>query len=66
VLEFEWDPAKARENEEKHGVSFLEACEVFDDDFSSSVRDPEHSTGEDRHLIIGLSIPSKYLVVSYI
>ena len=31
-MEFEWDPAKARANESKHGVSFLEACEVFDDD----------------------------------
>jgi hypothetical protein len=32
VLIFEWDPEKARENEQKHGVTFLEATEVFDDD----------------------------------
>jgi uncharacterized DUF497 family protein len=30
-MDFEWDPAKARENETKHGVSFAEASEVFAD-----------------------------------
>ena len=65
MLIFEWDPEKARENEQKHGVSFLEASEVFDDDHSSSVRDPDHSTDEDRYLIFGISKQSKYLVVSY-
>ena len=30
-MDFEWDTAKARVNENKHGVSFFEACEVFDD-----------------------------------
>jgi hypothetical protein len=65
VIEFEWDPAKARANEEKHGVSFFEACEVFDDDYSSSVRDPDHSEDEDRYLTFGLSKMARYLVVSY-
>lgn len=64
-MEFEWDPAKARDNERKHGVSFFEACEVFDDDHSSSVRDPDHSVDEDRHLIFGMSKGGKCLVVSY-
>jgi hypothetical protein len=39
VLILEWDVDKARDNEQKHGVSFLEASEVFDDDHSSSVPD---------------------------
>ena len=30
-MDFEWDTFKAELNENKHGVSFLEACEVFDD-----------------------------------
>jgi uncharacterized DUF497 family protein len=45
-MEFEWDPEKARANEDKHGVSFFEATEVFDDDHSSAVREPDHSVGE--------------------
>ena len=64
-MEFEWDPAKARANEGEHGVSFLEACEVFDDDHSSAARDPDHSIDEDRYLIFGMSKRGRYLVVSY-
>ena len=45
-MEFEWDPEKARINESKHAVSFFDACEVFDDDYSSSVRDPDYSFDE--------------------
>jgi uncharacterized protein len=58
-------PEKARENEQKHGVTFLEASEVFDDDHSSSVRDPDHSVDEERYLIFGISKQGKHLVVSY-
>ena len=65
MLIFEWDPEKARENEQNHGISFPEASEVFADDHSSSVPDPNHSTHEDRYLIFGLSNQGKHLVVSY-
>jgi uncharacterized DUF497 family protein len=65
VIDFEWNPAKARTNEEKHGVSFFEATDVFGDGYSSSLRDPDHSDDEDRYLIFGLSRTGKYLVVSY-
>jgi len=64
-MDFEWNPNKARSNEEKHNVSFQEACEVFSDIFSSSVNDPDHSVEEDRYLIFGQSLNEKYLVVSY-
>jgi uncharacterized DUF497 family protein len=65
VLIFEWDPEKARQNEQKHGVGFPEASEVFHDDHSSSVRDPDHSADEDRYLIFGISNQGRHLVVSY-
>jgi uncharacterized DUF497 family protein len=65
VLIFEWDPDKARGNEQKHGISFVEASEVFDDDHSSSVPDPDHSASEQRYLIFGISKQGKHLVVSY-
>ncbi len=64
-MDFEWDPEKAFANERKHSISFFEACEVFDDDFSSSVHDPDHSWNEDRYLIFGMSKGGQYLVVSY-
>ena len=65
MLIFEWDPGKDRENEQKHGVGFAEASEVFDDDYSSSVPDPDHSANEDRYLIFGISKQGRHLVVSY-
>ena len=65
MLIFEWDPEKARENEQKHGVSFAEASQVFDDDHSSTVQDPDHSVAEARYLIFGTSKQGKHLVVSY-
>lgn len=55
MLIFEWDSDKAPDNEQKHGVSFLEASEVFDDDHSSTVQDPDHSADEARYLIFGAS-----------
>ena len=65
MLVFEWDPEKAQGNEQKHGVGFLEASEVFDDDHSSTVGDPDHSQAEPRYLIFGSSKSGKCLVVSY-
>ena len=65
MLIFEWDSEKARENEQKHGVPFGEAAEVFDDDHSLTVRDPDHSLDEARYLIFGVSKQGAHLVVSY-
>ncbi|MFH1739390.1 MAG: BrnT family toxin [bacterium] len=64
-MDFEWNPEKALANERKHGVSFFEACGVFNDDYSSAVHDPDHSQDEDRYLIFGVSRGGHYLVVSY-
>jgi len=65
VLDFKWDPGKARANGQEHGVTFFEASEVFDGDRSSSVRDPDHSLDEERYLIFGMSEGGRHLVVSY-
>ena len=65
MLIFEWDPEKARANEQKHQISFVEASEVFDDDHSSAVRDPDHSLDEERYLIFGASKQGSCLVVAY-
>lgn len=65
MLVFEWDPEKARGNDQKHGVTFLEAAEVFADDHASAVRDPDHSANEERYLVFGISGQGRHLVVSY-
>ncbi len=64
-MDFEWDPVKARRNQQSHGVSFSEAAEVFGDELSSSAADPDHSRGENRYLIFGQTRAGRHLVVAY-
>jgi len=59
------EPGKGSRKRRNHGVSFFEACEIFDDEHSSALRDPDHSHDEDPYLIFGMSKDRKYLVVSY-
>ena len=64
-LEFTWDDRKARENLRKHGVSFHEASTVFTDERALFMADPEHSTDEDRFILLGLSAELRTLVVCH-
>ncbi len=64
-MDFEWDKTKESTNQRKHGISFIEASEVFNDDFSSSLPDPDHAYGKDRYLIFGISSKGTHLVVSF-
>lgn len=54
-MEFDNDPAKAAHNLKKHNVSFEEAASVFGDPMSYTFADPDHSIGEERWLMLGLS-----------
>lgn len=54
-MEFEWNPDKAVINLRKHNISFQEATTVFDDLLSVTFPDPDHSIGESRYVIIGMS-----------
>ncbi|MDR2001365.1 MAG: BrnT family toxin [Zoogloeaceae bacterium] len=64
-MNFVWDPAKAAANIRKHGVPFEEAVSVFLDVLSITGADPDHSEGESRWLIFGLSSFGRLLVVSH-
>jgi hypothetical protein len=64
-MEFEWNPDKAALNVEKHGVSFQEAATVFNDPLSVTFPDPDHSMGESRYVIIGISRLAQLLVVAH-
>jgi uncharacterized DUF497 family protein len=55
ALRFLWDPRKAAANLRKHGVAFEEATTPFDDPLSVTIADPDHSVGEQRFLLLGLS-----------
>lgn len=64
-MEFAWDPNKDRGNQEKHGIGFVEAATVFDDELQITIPDPDHSIGEFRYVTIGLTTGGRLVVVSH-
>ena len=62
---FEWDPAKARANRTKHGVSFEEAATVFRDPRMLTLYDGDHSEQEERWTTLGIAATGRLLVVRH-
>ena len=54
-MRFEWDRAKSEANEAKHGISFEEARELWDDPDALAV--PARKRGERRFMLIA-SLPA--------
>lgn len=65
MIRFEWDQSKATANLKKHGVSFEEAQSVFYDEFAVQFYDHEHSSAEDRFIMLGMSASARILVVCH-
>ena len=49
---FEWDEVKNKTNQSKHGISFEDVIEVFDNSMVSKV-DDRYDYGEVRYISIG-------------
>ncbi|NES20276.1 MAG: BrnT family toxin [Symploca sp. SIO3E6] len=64
-MDFEWNLEKAALNLKKHDVSFQEASTVFNDPLSVTFPDPDHSIGESRYVIIGMSKLGQLLIVAH-
>ena len=62
-IRFEWDPRKARSNNQKHGISFEEAQTVFFDEQGLLLEDPRPADEEERFILLGLSASLRLLVV---
>ena len=62
---FEWDPRKAHDNRDKHGITFDEAATVFRDSKALSIFDPDHSETEDRWITMGISGNGRLLIVNH-
>lgn len=65
MILFEWDDAKAALNLKKHRVSFEEARTIFFDEFAVQFFDDEHSSDEERFLMLGMSSGAKLLIVCH-
>jgi uncharacterized DUF497 family protein len=64
-MKFVWDENKNKLNIKDHKVSFQEAETVFYDPNAKIIHDPEHSSEENRFIILGLSKLLKLLVVCH-
>ena len=64
VLKFEWNEEKSISNLQKHGVSFEEAKEVFEDPFHISKLDHRFDYFEERWITLGSTSKDKILVVA--
>jgi len=64
-LRFEWGEKKNILNKKKHGISFEEAQTVFADENALLIHDPDHSVGENRFVLLGLSLKLRVLVVCH-
>ena len=65
-MKFEWDPKKAEQNVNKHGVTFEEASAVFGDPLAATVPDTRHSAEENRFVTMGQSSPKRLVVVAHV
>ena len=65
MIKFEWDSTKATANIKKHGVSFEEAHSVFYDEFAVQFFDEDHSSDEERFLLLGMSTGARLLLVCH-
>jgi uncharacterized DUF497 family protein len=63
-VSYEWDPAKARANFEKHGIHFADAAATLEDDLALTMRDP-FSEDEERWITLGKDAVGRLLVVVY-
>jgi len=62
---FEWDKDKNKSNIKKHGINFVEAKTVFEDENMLYKRDTDHSAYEERFLAIGMSSYPRLLIVCH-
>ena len=65
MIKFEWNESKAAANLKKHQVSFEEAKSIFFDDLGVQFFDEDHSSDEERFLMLGLSSDAKLLIVCH-
>jgi uncharacterized protein len=61
-MSFEYDPAKARANLRKHGISFAHAEQALLDPMAYTIEDPD-SQGEKRFITLGMDALGRVLVV---
>ena len=60
---YEWDPAKAKSNQEEHGVDFADAVQVFDNPYLN--QEDTDAVGDQVFVALGMDNLGRLLVVVY-
>lgn len=64
-MDIEWDPRKATENLEKHGVDFADAVIALEDGNALTIEDNDHDEQRFKTLGMGSSIKILYVIHTY-
>lgn len=62
---FDWDEGNINKNKVKHSVNVRECEQVFFDNKVLIVKDPLHSTSEERFYAFGSTKKGRYLIVVF-
>ena len=65
-MKSDWDDKKNAANIKKHGISFEEAAEVFDDPFHISLLNERFDYNEERWITLGSTLNGKIIVIGHI
>jgi hypothetical protein len=65
-MKFSWDECKNQTNQQKHGISFAQACYAFTDPYQLNIRDNDLDYGEERWVLLGKAEHHGLLVVVHI
>ncbi|MDP2046827.1 MAG: BrnT family toxin [Deltaproteobacteria bacterium] len=60
---YEWDPAKAKSNQEEHGVDFADAVQVLDNPYLN--KEDTDAVGDQVFVALGTDNLGRFLVVVY-
>ena len=64
-LYFEWDERKRASNIKKHGIDFADVTDLFYDEETIVIIDPEHYD-EERYIALGMDTKSRVVVVVHV
>jgi len=63
-MQFEWDENKNKSNQQKHGIDFNDAKDIFKDENRTNSEDNRKDYGEKRWITIGI-VANVFLTVVY-
>jgi len=64
-MDIEWDPRKAAENLQKHGVDFADAVIALEDENALTIEDRDHDEQRFKTLGMGPSLKVLYVIHTY-